>query len=74
VDRIAQYLAFEHLKKLRRAEGGVKIVGVFRMKNHDFTPKNHILSNFKGCARRVCSTPWIRPCKRVIFLAGIMAP
>jgi hypothetical protein len=29
-----------HLKKLRRAEGGEKIVGVFRVKNHDFTPKN----------------------------------
>ena len=28
-----------HLKKLRRAEGGAKIVGVFRVKNHDFTPK-----------------------------------
>jgi hypothetical protein len=27
-----------HLKKLRRAEGGAKIVGVFRVKNHDFTP------------------------------------
>jgi hypothetical protein len=35
------------LKKLRRAEGGVKIVGVFRVKNHDFTPKNHIFSNFR---------------------------
>jgi hypothetical protein len=21
---------------------------VFRVKNHDFTPKNHILSNFRG--------------------------
>ena len=31
-----------HLKKLRRAEGGAKIFGVFRVKNHDFTPKNHI--------------------------------
>jgi hypothetical protein len=30
-----------HLKKLHRAEGGAKIVGVFRVKNHDFTPKNH---------------------------------
>jgi cellulose biosynthesis protein BcsQ len=30
------------LKKLRRAEGGAKIFGVFRVKNHDFTPKNHI--------------------------------
>ena len=42
-----------HLKKLRRAEGGAKIVGVFRVKNHDFTPKNHIFSNFRGGARRV---------------------
>ena len=28
-----------HLKKMRRAEGGAKNVGVFRVKNHDFTPK-----------------------------------
>ena len=28
-----------HLKKLRRAEGGAKICGVFRVKIHDFTPK-----------------------------------
>jgi hypothetical protein len=26
------------LKKLRRAEGGANIFGVFRVKNHDFTP------------------------------------
>ena len=26
-----------HLKKLRRAEGGAKNFGVFRVKNHDFT-------------------------------------
>jgi hypothetical protein len=26
------------LKKLRRAEGGAKNFGVFRVKNHDFTP------------------------------------
>jgi hypothetical protein len=31
-----------HLKKLRRAEGGTNIFGVFRVKNHDFMPKNHI--------------------------------
>ena len=37
-----------HLKKLRRAEGGAKILGVFRVKNHDFMPKNHIFSNFRG--------------------------
>ena len=37
-----------HLKKLRRAEGGAKIFGVLRVKNHDFTPKNHIFSNCGG--------------------------
>jgi hypothetical protein len=36
------------LKKLRRAEGGATIFGVFRVKNHDFTPKNHIFSNCGG--------------------------
>ena len=40
-----------HLKKWRRAKGGAKIFGVFRVKNHDFTPKNHIFPNFRGgCA------------------------
>jgi hypothetical protein len=33
---------------LRRAEGGAKFFGVFRVKNHDFMPKNHIFSNFRG--------------------------
>jgi hypothetical protein len=28
-----------HLKKLRRAEEGAKMSGVFRVKNHDFTTK-----------------------------------
>ena len=37
-----------HLKKLRRAEGGANFFGVFRVKNHGFTPKNHIFSNFRG--------------------------
>ena len=36
------------LKKLRRAEGGANIFGVFRVKNHDFTPKDYIFSNFMG--------------------------
>ena len=39
-----------HLKKLRRAEGGAKIFGVFRVKNDDFTQKIHIFSNFRGGA------------------------
>ena len=42
-----------HLAKLRRAEGGAKFFGVFRVKNHDFTQKNHIFSNFRRGARRV---------------------
>jgi hypothetical protein len=33
---------------LRRAEGGAKFVWVFRVKNHDFTSKNHIFSNCGG--------------------------
>ena len=37
-----------HLKKLRRAEGGAKMFGVFRVKNHDFTPKHHIFPNCGG--------------------------
>jgi hypothetical protein len=48
-----------HLKKLHRAEGGAKIFAVFRVKNHDFTPKNLIFSNFGGGA---CAG--IRPCDR----------
>jgi hypothetical protein len=60
---------------VRRAEGGAKIFGVFRVKNHDFTPKKSYFSNFRG-AREIFGvfhviyhdfTPpnlksWIRPC------------
>jgi hypothetical protein len=35
-----------HLKKLRRAEGGAKILGVFRVKNHDFTKKKSYFFQF----------------------------
>ena len=45
-----------HLKKLRQAEEGAKFFGVFRVKNHDFTPKNHIVSNFRG-SRAGCTPP-----------------
>ena len=37
-----------HLKKLRRAEGDAKMFGIFRLKNHDFTQKNHIFLNLWG--------------------------
>ena len=48
-ERIQNFkLGGAHLKKLRRAEGGAKIFGVFRVKNHDFTPKNLIFSNCGG--------------------------
>jgi hypothetical protein len=47
----------ERLKKWCRVEGGAKIFGVFRVKNHDFMPKNHIFSNFKGGARRMRPPP-----------------
>ena len=49
-----------HLKKLLRAEGGAKIFGVFRVKNHDFTPKNHIFSN---CGGR-CENCWGISCEK----------
>ena len=41
-----------HSKKLRRAKGGAKIFGVFRVKNHDFTPKKSYFSNFRGGGAR----------------------
>ena len=41
-----------HLKKLRRAEGGAKNFGVFRVKNHDFTPKkSDFFPNAEGSAK-----------------------
>jgi hypothetical protein len=41
-----------HLKKLRRAEGGAKNFGVFRVKNHDFTPKKiRFIPNAEGSAK-----------------------
>ena len=55
-------LGGEHLKKLHRAEGGAKIFGIFRVKNHDFTPKNDIFSNFRGGGgRRVDPPPPLDP-------------
>jgi hypothetical protein len=54
-----------YLKKLRRAEGGANIFGVFRVKNHDFTTTYY--SNFMGgSARRVPPPPWIRPCVKSV--------
>jgi hypothetical protein len=54
-----------HLKKMRRAEGGAKIFGVFRVKNHDFTPKNHIFPILGGGARNF----WGISCEKSRFYA-----
>jgi hypothetical protein len=54
-----------HLKKLRRAEGGAKIVGVFRVKNHDFTPKNLIFFQLRREARKF----WGISCEKSRFYA-----
>jgi hypothetical protein len=42
-----------HLKKLRRAEGGAKIFGVFRVKNNDFTPKKSYFFQLRREARNL---------------------
>ena len=54
-----------HLKKLRRTEGGAKNFGVFRVKKHDFTPKNHILSNCGGRREKF----WGISCEKSRFYA-----
>ena len=41
-----------HLKKLGRAEGGAKDFGVFRVKNHDFTPKKSDFFQMQREARK----------------------
>ena len=56
-----------HLKKLRRAEGGANIFWVFRVKNHDFAPKNHIFTNCGG-RREHC---WGISCEKSRFYAKI---
>jgi hypothetical protein len=50
---------------MRRAEGGAKIVGVFRVKNHDFTPKKHIFSNGGGRGENI----WGISCEKSRFYA-----
>jgi hypothetical protein len=54
-----------HLNELRRAEGGAKYFGVFRVKKHDFTPKNHILSNCGGRREKF----WGISCEKSRFYA-----
>ena len=58
-------LGWAHLKKLRRAEGGAKIFGVFRVKNHDFTQKNVIFPILGGGGRNF----WGISCEKSRFYA-----
>ena len=46
---------------MRRAEGGVKIVGVFRVKNHDFTPKIIFFPILGGAGGAGCTPPGSAP-------------
>ena len=44
--------AIMHLVELRQAEGGANNFGVFRVKNHDFTPKkSDFFPNAEGSAK-----------------------
>jgi hypothetical protein len=56
---------------LRRAEGGAKIFGIFRVKNHDFLPKNHIFL-IVGGAREIFGVFHVKnhdfTPKKIIFL------
>ena len=46
------------LKKIGPSGGRRENIWVFRVKNHDFTPKNHIFSNFRGGGVRAgCAPP-----------------
>ena len=56
-----------HLKKLRRAEGGAKIFGVFRVKNHDFTPKILIFTNCGGRHENVWGISCEKSRLKIIF-------
>ena len=50
-----------HLKKLRQEEGGAKMFGVFCVKNHDFTPKNHIFPILGGGGGEGGRAPGVLP-------------
>jgi hypothetical protein len=57
-----------HLKK---AKGGAKIFGVFRVKNHDFTPKKIIFFPILGGGAPPLNPPlillWLLYCPQLLF-------
>ena len=48
--RIQDFKLEGALKRIAPSGGRRENVRVFRVKNHDFTPKNHIFPNFRGGA------------------------
>ena len=50
---------------MRRAEEGANILGVFRVKNHYFTPKNHSFYNYGGRREKF----WGISCEKSRFYA-----
>ena len=54
-----------HLKKLRRAAGGAKFFGVFRVKNHDFMLKKSYFFQL----RREAQNFWGISCEKSRFYA-----
>jgi hypothetical protein len=55
--RIQDFKLWGALKKIAPSGGRRENFGVFRVKNHDFTPNNHIFSNFRGGARSGYAPP-----------------
>jgi hypothetical protein len=49
------------LKEIAPSGGRREIFWVFRVKNHDFTQKNHIFSNFRGGGRAPGAPPPLDP-------------
>jgi hypothetical protein len=65
LDKTYSEMRGAQLKKLRRVEEGAKNFGIFPVKNHDFTPKNYIVSN---CGGR-CENFWGISCEKSRFYA-----
>jgi hypothetical protein len=54
---LTQQVRIQDFKLGGRTEGGANILGVFRVKNHDFTPKKIIFFPILGGARAGCAPP-----------------
>ena len=57
------------LKKIAPSGGRRKFFWVFRVKNHEFTPKNHIFSNFRGG----CAPTLDPPLQQTFFHGSVMS-